>query len=247
MLLLPEQHDCAEVCTCLLGHSACKCSPMEVFCRLISFYVINIFVLHTHAGRSEALGSRCKCQLCSASRFCFPLLSLLWGNELPKQAHYQLACVTHANRWNKQILLCLHPKTLDWSNFPHECYKSSSLMVHKLGDESSSFTFTLICSQSLKVYINTLITNKCISNLKAQWWTASVFALQVVALAQYEFDTFSFLYANQCKMNSCKRLICCPLCGRIVFSTNNAMLKASECRRNLKQRGHKYFLEACVT
>lgn len=89
----------------LLGNADCKCSPEELFCLLISLSPTNISVLHMHTDCSEASDWRCKCQLSSTSQLCIPLLFVLWGNELPKWAQYQLACVIHPNRHYPSLFL----------------------------------------------------------------------------------------------------------------------------------------------
>lgn len=137
--------------------------------------VTNIFVLHMHAVCSGAQGRRCECQLASASRLCFPLSFLLWGHELPERVQYQLKCVTHANRWNKQIHHCLSLKILLWYNSLQKSY----ILIRVLKKWTKYFFI-------LQVFTFILLDNTLEPHLLL---TVPEFVLHIGVLTQYESET----------------------------------------------------------
>lgn len=89
-ILLSDQCDSSKVRLGVAGNADCEARPGAYSA---SSSLVNISVVHMHADCSEASDWSCKCQLRSASQLRIPLSLVLSGNEMPKRAQYQLACV----------------------------------------------------------------------------------------------------------------------------------------------------------
>lgn len=115
-ILLSDQCDSSKVRSGLPGNADCEARPRAYSA---SSSLANISVVHMHADCSEASDWSCKCQLRSASQLRIPLSLVLSGNEMPKRAQYQLACVTPPRTHptpsrprTDMIQLCLHQKLI---------------------------------------------------------------------------------------------------------------------------------------
>lgn len=116
-ILLSDQCDSSKARSGLAGNADCE-SRQGAYSASSS--LANISVVHMHADCSEASDWSCKCQLRSASQLRIPLSLVLSGNEMPKRAQYQLACVTppspappSPSRPRTDVIqLCLHQKLI---------------------------------------------------------------------------------------------------------------------------------------